>query len=349
VSQGTVDTVAKPDTVRVRPGDIVAVPTDVITSDTSAGAAHAAHVDLPVKLYTVDATGTQLLTLAIRVAAEGSGLTFDAANKTFAGNVLIGLEDSLRPTQQIGLGRDMVLQVTSDAGEVVPPRVRIGHTNVPWQPVRVVARTPGDTVHILIQAVFNPSGYAAPIRVDRPRIDVRPASPNLQGLGLEATRVSVTIPTFLRTDTVTVTLWSDRGGLDAGTLRIPPTGTGEIGLRSSGLGLNTVHAEITGIATGQASMRYTLPWAFVVAALLGGVLGTVLRRRRRHLALADFVAGIVAGVVSAVAYAIGLNLTGVDLSVRVGEATVLVVAVLGATLDLPGLAVIRKRFEVPQH
>ena len=56
-----------------------------------------------------------------------------------------------------------------------------------------------------------------------------------------------------------------------------------------------------------------------------------------------------AGVVSAVAYAIGLNLTGVDLSVRVGEATVLVVAVLGATLDLPGLAVIRKRFEVPQH
>ena len=35
-------------------------------------------------------------------------------------------------------------------------------------------------------------------------------------------------------------------------------------------------------------MRYTLPWPFLVAAFLGGVLGTVIRRRKRHLALADF-------------------------------------------------------------
>jgi hypothetical protein len=43
-----------------------------------------------------------------------------------------------------------------------------------------------------------------------------------------------------------------------------------------------------------------------------------------------------------VAYAIGLNLTGVDLSVRVGEAAVLVVSALGAAFNLPGLAALRK-------
>ncbi len=46
---------------------------------------------------------------------------------------------------------------------------------------------------------------------------------------------------------------------------------------------------------------------------------------------------------SAVAYAIGLNLTGINLNVRVGEAAVLVVAALGAGLELPGLMGLRKR------
>ena len=86
-----------------------------------------------------------------------------------------------------------------------------------------------------------------------------------------------------------------------------------------------------------------MPWPFLVAAILGGVGGTLLRRRRRKLALADFVAGVVAGLVSALAYAIGLNLTGFNLNVRFGEVVVLVVAALGAALELPGLTGLRKR------
>ncbi len=155
--------------------------------------------------------------------------------------------------------------------------------------------------------------------------------------------MTVTVPAFLRGDTLTVTVWSDHGGLEVGTLRIPPSGTGEVELRSTGVGRNTVHAEIAGVASGEAPVRYTLPWPFLIAAVLGGVLGTLIRRRTRQHARADFVAGIVAGLVSAVAYAIGLNLTGIDINVRVGGAAVLVVATLGAGLELPGLATLRKR------
>jgi uncharacterized membrane protein YeaQ/YmgE (transglycosylase-associated protein family) len=257
--------------------------------------------------------------------------------------VLIGIEDSLRKTEQIMLGRAMELQITSDADRVEPQTIRIAHTNIPWQRVTLFARSPRDTVQVRIRAVFDPEGYAVPIPVDRPRIDVRPASANIQGLGLEKVPVTVTVPAFLRGDTLTVTMWSDHGGLDAGTLRIPPSGTAEVALRSSGVGHNTVHAQIAGIAAGEAPIRYTLPWPFLVAAVLGGVLGTMIRRRQRRQARADFVAGIVAGLVSAIAYAIGLNLTGIDVNVRVGEAAVLVVAALGAGLELPGLATLRKR------
>lgn len=343
ISNGSRDTLTKNDTARVRPGDIFTVPTgQIATLDSGTGSAPDPHVDLPVRLLTVDRSGTQVLTLTIRVAPDGAGLTFDENTNDFSGDVLIGIEDSVRRTEKIPL-RPMELQVTSDAGRVEPQTVTLDHTNVPWQRVRLFARNPRDTVHVVIRAVFQPEGYAAPIAVDRPRIDVRPASSAIQGLGLEQVAVTVTVPAFLRGDTLTVTLWSDHGGLDAGTIRIPPSGTAEVGLRSSGLGRNTVHAEIFGIASGEAPVRYTLPWPFVVAAVLGGVLGTLIRRRRRHQARADFVAGIVAGLLSAVAYAIGLNLTGIDVNVRVGEAAVLVVAALGAGLDLPGLNTLRKR------
>ncbi len=345
VSGGKTDTLGRNDTARVRPGEFVAVPTGALaTRDSTPGTSTDKHVDLPVQIITVDQSGTNVLTLTIRVAAEGAGLSFDPATHKFSGIVFIGLEDSLRRNQKVDLGKPgMALQVTSNAGQVVPENVSITHTNIPWETVRVVALNPHDTVQLVIRAVFNPEGYAAPILVDRPSIDVRPASSNVQGLGLEATPVSVTIPMSLRGDTVTVTLWSDRGGLDAGTIRIPPSGTSEVGLRSSGIGRNTVHAEIAGVASGQAPVRYTLPWPFLVAAILGGVLGTLIRRRQRRQARADFVAGIVAGLVSAVAYAIGLNLTGINLNVRVGEAAVLVVAALGAGLELPGLMGLRKR------
>jgi len=349
LNHGTSDTLTKADSVRLRPGQYVIIPTGTVaTRDSAPGPVRDKHVDLPVRVITVDPSGTQLLTLTIRVAAEGAGLVFDAATHRFSGLVLIGLEDSLRRNKKIELGTGgMDLQVTSNAGQVVPQNVSITHTNIPWDTVRVVALNPHDTVQLVIRAVFNPEGYAAPILVDRPSIDVRPASSNVQGLGLEATPVSVTIPMSLRGDTVTVTLWSDRGGLDAGTIRIPPSGTNEVGLRSSGIGRNTVHAEIAGVASGQAPVRFTLPWPFLVAAILGGVLGTLIRRRQRRQARADFVAGIVAGLVSAVAYAIGLNLTGINLNVRVGEAAVLVVAALGAGLELPGLTGLRKRLAAP--
>ncbi len=179
VTAGIADTL-KTDSMRVRPGDVVVVPTgQTATRDSSTGSDPDAHVDLPVRLLTVDRSGTQLLTLTIRVAPEGAGLTFDAGTQSFSGTVLIGIEDSLRKTEQITLGRAMELQITSDADHVDPPTIRIVHTNIPWQRVRLVARSPRDTVQVRIRAVFDPEGYAAPILVDRPRIDVRPASTNV--------------------------------------------------------------------------------------------------------------------------------------------------------------------------
>src|SRR6266852_3772645 len=115
VSGGKTDTLGRNDTARVRPGEFVAVPTGAMaTRDSTPGPMPDKHVDLPVQIITVDQSGSNVLTLTIRVAAEGAGLSFDPATHKFSGIVFIGLEDSVRRNQQIDLGKPgMALQVTS--------------------------------------------------------------------------------------------------------------------------------------------------------------------------------------------------------------------------------------------
>ncbi len=169
----------------------------------------------------------------------------------------------------------------------------------------------------------------------------------VEGLGLEVVKVTVTVPEFLRGDSVALSLSSDRGGLDDATLIVPRSGTAETSLRSRGLGKNTLRVSLGDIAVGEAVVTYGFPWSFLVAALLGSVLGTLIARRGRQRARVDLSLGVLTGVLCAVAYAIGLNLTGLDINVRVGEAAVLVVAAVGAAFDLPGLAPLRKNLGQP--
>jgi hypothetical protein len=327
-------------------GDVVVVPGGRASQrDSDPGHPPDAHVDLPNSYLTPDESGTRLVTFSIRVRPAAGGLTFDVRNGSFSGEVLIGLEDRDTPTRTSTLGGAIVLQVTSDGGPVTPGTIRIAHTNIPWTTVRIVAHEPGDSVHLRVQATFDPEGYAALIPVERSRLDVRAAAPRIQGLGLEMVKVSVTVPEFLRRDSNVVVLSSDHGGLDVATLLIPRSGTAETSLRSQGLGTNRVHAALGHVAAGEETIAYVFPWTFLAAVLVGGVLGSFLAKRERHRRRTDLVLGVVTGFLCAVAYAIGLNLTGLDINVRVGEATVLVVAAIGAAYDLPGLAPLRKRLD----
>ncbi len=170
IRQTGISQVAAAQQVTLKPGDVVVAPPPPTASKTptldsspgdAPGGAPEKHVDLPNRYITPDQTGTALLTLTIRVAAEGGGLAFDARDRSFSGVVLIGLEDSLRRTERIPLGGRIELQLTSDVARVDPPTIQIDHTNIPWKRVQVFARSPRDTVHLRIQAVFDPEGYAA--------------------------------------------------------------------------------------------------------------------------------------------------------------------------------------------
>ena len=89
---------------------------------------------------------------------------------------------------------------------------------------------------------------------------------------------------------------------------------------------------------------YEWPVRFLAASLLGGLLGSAVaalaaRRRGRVASRPAYgLGGLTTGLLVAVAFAVGLNLTGLEILTQYGEAVVFVVAALGAILGLPGVA-----------
>jgi hypothetical protein len=134
---------------------------------------------------------------------------------------------------------------------------------------------------------------------------------------------------------------ADRGDLDTNTLTLPAHGVAMTEIHSGAPGTATVRVEVGDVTSRSATLRFAFPWSFLIAAVLGSLVGALIRGRGASAPSAahvDALLGLACGLVAAAAYTLGLNLIGVELSVRVGDAATFVVSALGAAYNLPGLA-----------
>jgi len=328
--------------IKIRPGEVIVIPNRAHPmADTTGGA----HVDLPNRYLTLQANSTALLNLGLRVSVLGGGLRFNPAQNAFTGDVLVGLEDSARPHERIRLSGPLEVQVIGDAEHIEPGLLRFTHTNVPFERVHLQARSPGDTLRVVVQPVFDPTGVPTGVPVIRSALRIRVSPARIQGFGLETATLSVSADDELRGRLAVLT--TNSGRLAADTVRLTE-GVALTTIRSAGWGPAHVEGEVGSVARGEVDVYYVFPWSFLVAGILGGAIGALVRMRRvghregRSFA-ADMALGSAAGLLAAVALALGVNLTGIDLNVRFGEAAVFLVSALGAALDLPALAPLRQK------
>jgi hypothetical protein len=328
--------------VSLRVGDVLVVPAAPgSTTDTAAGV----HVDLENRYIQSDATGQEVLTLSVRIAVAGGGLRYDPASQTFVGTVFIGLEDSARHAERLSLSRPIDVQVTGDAESVEPVSLRLTHTNVPFDSVRIRAGLTGDVVHLLVQPTFDPNVAPTPIPVVRPSLIVHVSPEAIPAFALQSATITISAPRTLSGQTVVIS--ADRGALDTNTLTLSPQGVATTKIRSGAPGVATVRVEVGDITARTATLRFSFPWSFIIASVLGSLVGALIRSRRtvdqsNRAVRVDVLLGLAYGLLGAVAYTLGLNLVGVELSVRVGDAATFVVSALAAALDLPGLAKARQ-------
>jgi hypothetical protein len=212
------------------------------------------------------------------ILLANAGLRFQAATRDFSGDLLVGLVDEVTPGGSRALGRSFEMQLIGAVDGFAPDHFVLDHTNQPFTKIAVRARTPPDSIKISLLPSFDPTPLDLWVPVQRPALSLRATPPRIMGFGLEAADLTVQAPPGVTESPVVVALSSEpHGRPDPEQVTLPVTGPGVSSIRSSSLGRTIVRAEALPLQPATAVIEFVWPWGFLIAAVLGGLLGAVVR------------------------------------------------------------------------
>lgn len=291
---------------------------------------------MPYRLYGVDDNGTDL-NLDIVIDVTGGGMHLSQDETRFEGELQVGVIDVDNPTSVRSLASNPVmLSLTSSAKEIEPTsNLTIDHTNLPFQRLNLFASDP-NPVQLKIRSSFSDKIEEATLSV-RPTIIITTSPREIDGLGIGTTDVTVQIETLIHSEGVGVTLEANRGKLEKTSLLLDRNGISTTTIRSVGIGDATIKARSAKAASADTSVKFLVPWVFIVCTLAGGLVGSAIRLLTTKKTIAARVVrrlarGILIAVLVTVGYAIGVNFVGIMPRATAGEALTFVVAAVGSYL-----------------
>ncbi|MFQ5506041.1 MAG: hypothetical protein ACE5F1_14775 [Planctomycetota bacterium] len=181
-----------------------------------------------------------------------------------------------------------------------------------------------------------------------PRVDLSATPTVISGLGLGTATIAVKTRPRSQGGLRQVTLSADRGSLDPHEVELDQAGSGQSTLRSSGIGACRIEVVGEGIRFAPLFVDFVWPLAFLAAALIGGFAGALVARRCHRSRARQITNGVLVGLIAAVAYALGVNLIGIDVSSPFSEAAIFVIAAIAALIGLPRLPLRLRGEEVEQ-
>lgn len=258
------------------------------------------------------------------------------ATGLFKGELLIGVAEISDTGETKELPTPLLFQIVG-AAKSDPARVLVDSTSPPFRTVDVwLNAVQGAMAKLLVVSVFDHSGtqVAVPVATE---LDIDTGSGNIAGLGVEATKVMVSLNNAADAAGRVVTLHVQPSGyLDNNKLILDAKGTSDAELRSGSLGTAQIRATSPGLAPVTATVTYYFPFLTIAASILGGLLGAGVSLLtapadtkstvRRLLGSAGF------GLIVFVAYVIGVNLLPFRAEVSVGALSTFALSALGAWL-----------------
>jgi hypothetical protein len=207
--------------------------------------------------------------------------------------------------------------------------------------VAVTATNPDDSVQIHIVPQLDPAGSDFWIHV-KPVLRFVQRPDAVQGLGLENAVVVVgAFGSSLRAPLI-VTMTTTNGTFgDEQQVTLGAGRTAIAHLRSRGLGPVTIGAFAPGFDAATASVKFSLPWMFLIVALAGGAAGGAVRQISGSNATAMGViraavrGAAIGAVVAVVYYAVRVNLISVPIDIQyLNEMAVFALAVIGGLVGI---------------
>lgn len=278
----------------------------------------------------------------IPLAMVDDPLRFNAASGRFEGRIAVGLVAVDGKSARRGIGEPVTFQVIG-AGDTDPDVAQVDGTSPPFATIRVAAVDPTDPLRLEVRST-GMKEIALMMPVQRAKLELS-AKTRLQGWGLERTEVAVVASDGAASAGLPVTLQAARGVIETSLLQLDAQGRASTRLRSESVGEVLLTARSARHAAQSLPVVFEFPTRYLLAALVGGVSGGLLRHGRRRagakriaieLGLAVLMGALVLGL-----FVLGVNLLGVPLPAVGGEVLVAVVAALGGffgtgLLRMPG-------------
>jgi hypothetical protein len=257
---------------------------------------------------------------------------YDAASKLFRGSVAVVLWDSLSGGST-HLADPFNILVTSEDGTASPRDLQIDHTNFPPTTVALNLNPAADPAKVVFSTATNPNGDTSDFPVE-PVLLVETEGREIQGFGIESIPITVALEPPVVRSSPRVAFETTMGSISPETALID-SGIARVSLRSSGVGVAKVSPKAPGFQATVREFTFVWPIRFIVASLLGGLVGVFLKGKKTFRAI---LSGMLTGLIIAVAWwGLGLNLLGIEVPRAWNEAGIFVMTALGSILGFSTL------------
>ena len=269
------------------------------------------------------------------VVLLGAPLKYEPATKDFRGSLSIYLRE-VGQTVSRPLSIPLQMLVRTNADRVIPASLGFGHTYFPPQDVQVISGNPQNVVKVRFITEIDTSGYDIDVAVE-PGLTNQTGQTRLQAYGVEKASLVIVMRPLVTTGPLSVSVTATSGYVSPETVDLR-SGQATVTVRSSGVGKSTVTVVGSGYRPAQAELEYIFPWAFLIATLLGSMIGAFLWREE-GFGFGQFLRRMLMGLIVVVAWVIlGLNLLNIPLPTYYNEGLAFVLGALGSlSLNLKNL------------
>jgi hypothetical protein len=292
---------------------------------------------LPYEMHFLDPKTGQARNCQLIAEIGVGGFRVEKTGRSFEAEIYVALKDRIEGWTSYELPQPVEILITAAVDSLKPRILSLQKTNQ-WATIALGVLVPQNEVPVRVRATVDERELELKIPVTRPQLSLLLNPEEIQGFGLDSSKVAIRAEGLPNPAGRVITLVASAGRLEDTRLELDAEGTAVTELRSVGTGAARVSAHGNSLLGGTATVRYAWPVAFLVSALLGalvGALASFLRKsgpmgRRPSHVLMELGAGVLTGLVVAVAYATGVNLLSIDFPSVGGEALVFTAAALGA-------------------
>jgi hypothetical protein len=272
------------------------------------------------------------------VIEAAGGLALTGSGSSFQGRIFVGLRDNTDAAAAYALPQPVSLLVSGPADELTPRQLNIDHTNLPFTEVAIGARDPADPFDLSLIAAGTSERATVSLPVIRPKVELLPMRSRIQGLGLETSTISIRAVGVPDPGGRVVIVTSDFASVDPTQVQLDERGVGTTTVRSVSFGKASINAESPPLASAAVPVYFSWPIAFLLASVIGGLLGAALARlqssgKKRSLRVV-LIRGVLTGILMVALYAIGVNLLPIHPTATAGETLAFAVAAVGGFIGL---------------